>query len=116
MLDWAGESQYDVEPKRLARLGYLEARKEPGRTRERTVYTLTEKGRDALREVAGHRHPQPLKRESLLRLMITDLVGEDAARDEPPHAPRGYRRFRPGWTRAPRAASRSRIGASTWGW
>ena len=34
MLDWAGESQYYAEPKRLARLGYLEARKEPGRTRE----------------------------------------------------------------------------------
>src|SRR5881296_1612509 len=50
MLDWAGESRYYVEPKRLARLGYLEARKEPGKTRERTVYTLTEKGLDALRE------------------------------------------------------------------
>src|SRR5678815_5004268 len=49
MLDWAGESQYYVEPKRLARLGYLEARKEPGRTRERTVYTLTDQGLDALR-------------------------------------------------------------------
>ena len=46
MLDWAGESQYYAEPKRLARLGYLEARKEPGKTRERTVYRLTEKGID----------------------------------------------------------------------
>ena len=44
MLDWAGESQYYVEPKRLAKLGYLEARREPGKTRERTVYTLTDKG------------------------------------------------------------------------
>src|ERR671925_130274 len=52
MLDWAGESQYYVEPKRLARLGYLEARKGPGKTRERTVYSLTEKGRGALREYA----------------------------------------------------------------
>ena len=50
MLDWAGESQYYVEPKRLARLGYLEAHKEPGKTRERTVYTLTDKGREALRD------------------------------------------------------------------
>ena len=48
MLDWAGESQYYAEPKRLASLGYLEARKEPGKTRERTVYALTEKGREAL--------------------------------------------------------------------
>src|SRR6266508_6220270 len=48
ILDWAGESQYYAEPKRLAKLGYLEARKEPGKTRERTVYTLTDKGRQAL--------------------------------------------------------------------
>ena len=27
LLDWAGESQYYAEPKRLARLGYLDARK-----------------------------------------------------------------------------------------
>jgi hypothetical protein len=33
LLAWAGESQYYVEPKRLARLGYLSARKEPGKTR-----------------------------------------------------------------------------------
>src|SRR5919204_2620477 len=48
ILAWAGESQYYVEPKRLAKLGYLEARKEPGKTRERTVYTLTDRGRQAL--------------------------------------------------------------------
>ena len=44
ILDWAGESQYYVEPKRLAKLGYLSARTEPGKTRQRTVYTLTDKG------------------------------------------------------------------------
>ena len=81
MLDWAGESQYYVEPKRLARLGYLEARKEPGKTRDRTVYTLTEKGRTALREWA--QTPvrfTPLKSELLVRLLIADLVGEAATR------------------------------------
>jgi DNA-binding PadR family transcriptional regulator len=52
ILDWAGESQYYAEPKRLASLGYLQARKEPGKTRERTVYTLTDKGLEALREYA----------------------------------------------------------------
>src|SRR5262245_34768386 len=80
-LAWAGESQYYVEPKRLARLGYLEARKEPGKTRDRTVYSLTEKGLDALREYA--RTPvtlTPLKSEPLLRLLIADLVGEDVTR------------------------------------
>jgi DNA-binding PadR family transcriptional regulator len=81
MLDWAGESQYYVEPKRLARLGYLEARKEPGRTRERTVYTLTDKGLEALREYARTPvHFTPLKSEPLLRLLIADLVGEATTR------------------------------------
>src|ERR671936_2874358 len=82
MLDWAGESQYYVEPKRLARLGYLEARKEPGKTRERTVYTLTEKGLDALREWV--RTPvgfTPFKSDALIRLLATDLVGEEAVRE-----------------------------------
>ena len=82
ILDWAGESQYYAEPKRLARLGYLEARKEPGKTRERTVYTLTDKGLDALHEYA--RTPArfvPVKSELLLRLLIADLVGEAATRE-----------------------------------
>jgi DNA-binding PadR family transcriptional regulator len=82
ILDWAGESQYYVEPKRLAKLGYLEARKEPGRTRERTVYSLTDKGLDALR--AWARTPvtfTPLKSELLLRLLIADLVGAEVTRE-----------------------------------
>jgi DNA-binding PadR family transcriptional regulator len=81
-LDWAGESQYYVEPKRLARLGYLDARREPGRTRERTVYTLTAKGLDALREWA--RTPArftPVKSEALIRILATDLVGEPVVRE-----------------------------------
>jgi DNA-binding PadR family transcriptional regulator len=82
MLDWAGESQYYVEPKRLARLGYLEATKEPGKTRERTVYRLSDTGLHALRESA--RTPvrfTPLKSEPLLRLLIADLVGEETTRE-----------------------------------
>src|SRR5919197_2506496 len=82
ILDWAGESQYYAEPKRLATLGYLDARKEPGRTRERTVYTLTDKGRQALAVYA--RTPvtvTPLRSEPLLRLLICDLVGEDVTRE-----------------------------------
>jgi len=82
LLDWAGESQYYVEPKRLARLGYLAARKEPGKTRERTVYTLTDKGLDALVEYA--RTPvavTPVKSDALLRLLICDLVGEELTRE-----------------------------------
>jgi PadR family transcriptional regulator, regulatory protein AphA len=81
MLDWAGESQYYVEPKRLAKLGYLEARREPGKTRERTVYRLTKKGLDALQEYA--KTPvrfTPLKSDPLLRLLLCDLVGEPVTR------------------------------------
>ena len=79
--NWAGESQYYTEPKRLAKLGYLSARKEPGKTRERTVYTLTDKGLDALQDYA--RTPvglTPLKSEALLRLLVCDLVGEETTR------------------------------------
>jgi DNA-binding PadR family transcriptional regulator len=82
MLAWAGESQYYTEPKRLAKLGYLAARKEPGKTRERTVYRLTEKGVRALREYA--RTPvtfTPVKSDPLLRLLICDLVGEEVTRE-----------------------------------
>lgn len=79
---WAGESQYYVEPKRLAKLGYLDARKEPGKTRERTVYTLTEKGVEALREWG--RTPLrfiPLKIEAADRLLAADIIGDEATRE-----------------------------------
>jgi DNA-binding PadR family transcriptional regulator len=81
MLDWAGESQYYAEPKRLAELGYLDARKEPGKTRDRTVFTLTDKGLGALRDWA--RTPAsftPVKSELMIRLLIADLAGEAATR------------------------------------
>jgi DNA-binding PadR family transcriptional regulator len=82
ILAWAGESQYYVEPKRLARLGYLEARKEPGKTRPRTVYTLTAKGRRALADYATTPVTvMPLKSDALLRLLICDLVGEEVTRE-----------------------------------
>jgi DNA-binding PadR family transcriptional regulator len=82
ILDWAGESQYYVEPKRLAKLGYLEARPEPGKTRPRTVYSLTAKGVNAIKEYA--RTPitlTPVKSEALLRLLLADLAGEDVTRE-----------------------------------
>jgi DNA-binding PadR family transcriptional regulator len=82
MLAWAGESQYYTEPKRLAKLGYLRARKEPGRTRERTVYALTDEGLNALREYAATPATlTPIKSDALLRLLICDLVGEDVTRE-----------------------------------
>ena len=73
------ESQYYAEPKRLERLGYLSSRKEPGRTRERTRYLLTDAGRHALRE--WMRQPAPFSRvqlEPAWRVLAADVVGEDA--------------------------------------
>jgi DNA-binding PadR family transcriptional regulator len=82
ILDWAGESQYYVEPKRLAGLGYLAARKAPGKTRERTVYTITDKGLDALRAYAATPvRFTPIKSDPLQRLLIADLVGEQVTRE-----------------------------------
>jgi DNA-binding PadR family transcriptional regulator len=82
MLAWAGESQYYTEPKRLAKLGFLSAHKEPGKTRERTIYTLTYRGLQALRDYA--RTPvqfTPVKSDPLLRMLICDLVGEAVTRE-----------------------------------
>jgi DNA-binding PadR family transcriptional regulator len=77
----AAESQYYAEPKRLAALGYLDARKLPGRTHERTHYTLTERGLHALREWAQRpvRYPRVLH-EGVARLLAADLVGEPPVR------------------------------------
>ena len=83
MLDWAGQSQYYTEPKRLAKLGYLEGAEGAGQDdASGPIYTLTDKGQQALREYA--RTPvsfTPLKSEPLLRLLITDLVGEAVTRE-----------------------------------
>ena len=59
----AAESQFYAEPKRLERLGYLRARKEPGRTHARTHYELTSKGLDALRAWMGTRPEHPAARQ-----------------------------------------------------
>jgi DNA-binding PadR family transcriptional regulator len=72
------ESQWYAEPKRLARLGYLESRREPGRTRERTHYTLTARGVEALRRWMDE--PTSFSRiqmEPAWRLLAADLVGDE---------------------------------------
>jgi DNA-binding PadR family transcriptional regulator len=71
----AAPSQWYAEPKRLAKLGYLTAEKLPGRTRERTHYTLTDSGREALAEWV--RTPAPLPRiqnAPIVRFLAADLV------------------------------------------
>jgi DNA-binding PadR family transcriptional regulator len=73
----AAESQWYAEPKRLAKLGFLHAEKRPGRTRERTHYTLTDAGRTALVEWAAEpaRFPR-IQHEAVTRLLLGDMVPE----------------------------------------
>lgn len=78
----AAPSQWYAEPKRLAALGLLTARKEPGRTRERTHYSLTIEGIRAVE--AWVRTPATLPRmqhETVVRLMAGSIVPPQAVRD-----------------------------------
>ena len=72
------ESQGYAEPKRLERLGYLASRKEAGRTKQRTHYTLTERGVEAV----GKWMDEPtrfsrIQMEPAWRLLAADLVGDE---------------------------------------
>jgi PadR family transcriptional regulator AphA len=75
----AAPSHFYAEPKRLAKLGYLSAHKEPGRTRERTVYELTTKGRRAI--AAWLAKPSGfirIQNEPAVRLLGADLAKDQA--------------------------------------
>jgi PadR family transcriptional regulator, regulatory protein AphA len=71
----AAESQWYAEPKRLADLGYLEAEKRPGRTRERTHYVLTPKGCQAVADwVATPASLPRVQDEPIVRALAADLA------------------------------------------
>jgi PadR family transcriptional regulator AphA len=71
----AAESHYYAEPKRLERLDYLRAEKQPGKTRERTHYTLTPKGREALRAWLALPSSFPrIQHEAVVRVLAGDEV------------------------------------------
>lgn len=78
-LYWAGsESQTYAEPKRLEQLGYLRAWKEPGLTRERTHYELTERGLEALRAWLAEPAVFPrIYHEAVVKVMAGDLVAPE---------------------------------------
>jgi DNA-binding PadR family transcriptional regulator len=73
---WAASaSQWYAEPKRLAEMGLLHAERTPGRTHERTHYTLTDAGRAALREWLAQ--PSAFTRiqcEPIVRLLGAEYV------------------------------------------
>ena len=74
----APESQWYAEPKRLARLGLLQAETTPGRTRARTHYTLTDTGRTALREWLATPAPFPrIQSEPIVRVLASEYADRD---------------------------------------
>lgn len=73
------ESHFYAEPKKLEKLGLLAAEKQPGRTRERTHYTLTAAGRAALRAWLAQPAAMPrIQNEAALKLVGADLADDDA--------------------------------------
>jgi DNA-binding PadR family transcriptional regulator len=74
----AAESQWYAEPKRLEELGYLRSQKRPGRTNDRTHYTLTAKGKKALRAWIAEPSGLPrIQHEALVRVLAGDLGDDD---------------------------------------
>ena len=73
---WAASaSQWYAEPKRLAEMGLLHAERTPGRTHDRTHYTLTDAGRAALRQWLAE--PSAFTRiqcEPIVRLLAAEYV------------------------------------------
>jgi DNA-binding PadR family transcriptional regulator len=72
---WTGAGSHVLRTaRRLADDGYLRTRSEPAKTRPRTVYELTPKGRRAMREwlAAPSRFPV-IQHEAAIRLFASDL-------------------------------------------
>ena len=82
-------SRLYAEPKRLEELGYVTSVKRPGKTREKTFYTLTKKGLAALRRWTLEPPATPrIQNEAIPKLLSGDITGDDARLLETPaHAP-----------------------------
>jgi PadR family transcriptional regulator, regulatory protein AphA len=71
-------SRLYAEPKRLEQLGYVRSEKRPGKTRERTFYTLTPKGRTALqRWIVEPPAMARIQNEAVPKLLAGDILGDD---------------------------------------
>jgi DNA-binding PadR family transcriptional regulator len=71
-------SRLYAEPKRLEQLGYVRSEKRPGKTRERSFYTLTTSGRKALRDWILEPPALPrIQNEAVVKLMAGDILGDD---------------------------------------
>jgi PadR family transcriptional regulator AphA len=71
-------SRLYAEPKRLEQLGYVRSKKRPGKTRERTFYTLTARGRKALqRWIVEPPALARIQNEAVPKLLAGDILGDD---------------------------------------
>jgi PadR family transcriptional regulator AphA len=71
-------SQIYAEPKRLMALGWITSEKQPGKTRNRTVYRLTPEGREALRDWLRAPAGFPkLQHEAAVRLFAGDMIEDE---------------------------------------
>jgi DNA-binding PadR family transcriptional regulator len=71
-------SQIYAEPKRLERLGWVASAVEPGKTRSRRVYRLTDAGRTALREWAAQPSSYAeIRDQAHVRLLCGDMLADD---------------------------------------
>jgi DNA-binding PadR family transcriptional regulator len=71
-------SQVYAEPKRLLALGWVTSEKHPGKTRNRTIYRLTDAGREALR--AHLREPAGwprIQHDAAQRLFAGDMLTDE---------------------------------------
>jgi DNA-binding PadR family transcriptional regulator len=93
-LFWTGGGSHVLrEARRLADNGYLSTRTEPAKTRPRTVYELTDKGRQAMRDWIASPSSYPrIQHEAAIRLFVSDLGNTDdllnslaALRDQLPY-------------------------------
>jgi PadR family transcriptional regulator AphA len=70
-------SQVYAEPKRLLALGWITSEKAPAKTRSRTVYRLTDAGREALRGWLRRPAGFPkLQHEACIRLFAGDMISD----------------------------------------
>jgi len=71
-------SRLYAEPKRLEQLGYVRSERRPGKTRERSFYTLTKAGRQALRDWLVEPPALPrIQNEAVVKLMAGDILDND---------------------------------------
>src|SRR5207249_1272668 len=74
-LFWTGGGTHVLrEARRLTEEGYLSARTEPAKTRPRTVYELTDMGREAMRTWIATPSTYPrIQHEAAIKLFASDL-------------------------------------------